>query len=279
MFNILYKYLNNDNKKFKIIDLMIFISYYIFIYLLDIPYLIIIISRYIVESRFNYDLFVVLFIKHLEINHYDSIEKRIIYDGENIYLNGYDLLKNIYKNINLNDYSYLFKESYIINPLIRIENKTLININGSRTFKHGLVRIYERNRLLSDLTITHRNPQIILKEENKTLYLHLSKNDDDCIINEIHGDKLVGNRVYNLLLVSKIIDNPNTMQFINSLKSKSYFEKIIAHNINLPDHNNFNEKFTTIRDKNKLNDEYLIKAIFGVNKQDFMCIDDNLFDN
>jgi hypothetical protein len=168
---------------------------------------------------------------------------RIIYDGDKIYLNGYDIyMKGISKVIKLNDYKQLCSESFLVNKLVKIENKTLINNVDGTIFKHGLVRI-NTDKGIIDLTLTHSKPQFELKENKFTAYLHLSKNSENCVVNSLFKDRFISNRIYNLILVSDIYKNPNTLYYINTLYGKSFIEKIASNKIILEDHYNFKEKF------------------------------------
>lgn len=210
IFNFTYKYIGGEGKinNFGLIKIIIII---LFLLIVEVPYIFLLILYCLIISRFKYSIFKTVLRKFLEKNHYDCRDMRIVFDGEKLYLNSYDIIKKtVSKLFGLSDYKSLCLESFIVDKSIIVENKTLINnINGT-IYKHGLVRVRIDDKFI-DLTMTHTQPQISMKEDKFLGYFHLSKNSDDCVINKTFRDRCISNRIYNLLLVSDIHNNPNNM--------------------------------------------------------------------
>ena len=197
-------------------DIWIGILMLLSVWVLDIPYLTLVAARIYWRCGGNLEGFKEGMWKVIESGHRGCEGLRIIYDGERLYINGYDeMIRRFLKHPELlgsDGILSLSKEMSALPKDVQIKNMMVRSLNmRGQMREHGLVRIYVEGKYY-DMSMTRHPYQGYVWSYGERIYLHRSQNNDALIIDSPYK-LVVGPAAYYAFIfnISKC-----EKQFINS---------------------------------------------------------------
>jgi hypothetical protein len=165
----------------------------------------------------------------LEKNHNEIKNLRIIFDGNELFING--RIYNFFYTTIKNEYMHIVKNDEFLNLSIRfniIPNNVLIqnyliynrsSVSG-KLVEHNCIELSKNGESFT-LVQTHNNSQYSITEE-ETYFLHIVKNIN-VEIRENNNNRLITSKLYYLLATSNSYEQNS---YINSIHEKSLIKKV-----------------------------------------------------
>lgn len=148
---------------------------------LDVPGMLGMIIVIVVSNKFCMRSSKIDILRFLESSHADLAGLRIIYDGEDLFLNGYgrimDILSRQSRLLSTPEFVELRKDISVLPSDVVIKNMTLDSLNmRGNPCSHGLVRIICADGKGTDMVMTRHPYQAMLKEGSEAIYFHKADN-------------------------------------------------------------------------------------------------------